>query len=176
MIPKAIQHRIEYQFGKKIRYPKDCFALANEIAKVCNEHISPATLMRLFGLTKNNSHPRLFTLDVIAQYCGFSTWEEFLEKVEFDCSDQNMYIPQKEMLPELIQEEVTIKYPSKKMMITIFDENQLEVCDSEISQITFRNLVDPLIVKNAYLFILDSLDKNATGRLIKVDSAKLYPM
>ena len=176
MIAKTIKERIESQFGKKIRYPKDCFALANEIAKVCNENISPATLMRLFGLTKNNSQPRLFTLDVIAQYCGFSTWEEFLEKVECDCSEQNMHIQKNEMPPELIPEETTINYPTKKMMITISDENQLEVCDSEISQITFRNLVDPLIVKNAYLFILDSLDKNATGKLIKVDSAKLYPI
>lgn len=176
MIAKTVKERIEYQFGKKIRYPKDCFALANDIAKKCNENISPATLMRLFGLTKNNSQPRLFTLDVIAQYCGYCTWDDFLEAS--DSGDLNLA-----ELRSLKQEEISelstknkSDSPEKKIILSFSQDNTLEICCSEISQIRTRKLVEPLIVKDVYLVILDSLEKNAIGKLIKVDTAKLYPM
>lgn len=65
---------------------------------------------------------------------------------------------------------------SKKVYSKHYQDNELEVCCSEISEIISRKLVDPLVFKGAYLIILDGLEKNATGRLIKVDSAKLYPM
>ena len=176
MITSTIKNRIEYQFGKKIRYPKDCFALANEISKVCKENISPATLMRLFGLTKNNSQPRLFTLDVIAQYCGYSTWDDFLEAT----ASEDLLINDKsklkiEEIPDLLTVNLD-EWNLKKLILNITEDNELEVCCSEISEIISRKLVDPLVFKGAYLIILDGLEKNATGILIKVDSAKLYPM
>lgn len=176
MITKNIRDQIEYQFGKKIRYPKDCFALANDIAKKCNENISPATLMRLFGLTKNNSHPRLFTLDVIAQYCGHCTWEDFIDNSNIE----DLHQPNIKSINSDESTDLKIKMSEvtslKKMMIFITENNELAVSDSELSQIKSRKFVDPLIIKNAYLFILDSLEKNATGILIKVDAAKLYPI
>jgi len=61
MITKSIKEKIESRFGKKIRYPKDCYALANDITKVCMEQISPATLMRLFGLTKTIVNQDFYT-------------------------------------------------------------------------------------------------------------------
>lgn len=175
MITKTIKERIESRFGKKIRYPKDCYSLANEIAKVCNEQISPATLMRLFGLTKNNSHPRLFTLDVIAQYCGYSTWEDFLECECIENYDLQKKDPLKlECISPILENHDDSQ--DKMISITINKENQLTILDTQISQLSPRTFVDALIVKNVYILILESLDKNATGKLIKVDTAKLYPM
>lgn len=75
MIPEYVKNRIELRFGKAIRYPKDCEALALSITNQCREKISPSTLMRIFGLTKGATTPRLFTLDLIARYIGYNCWD-----------------------------------------------------------------------------------------------------
>jgi hypothetical protein len=75
MIPEFLKSRIEMRFGKSIRYSKDCEALAASISKHCGEKISATTLMRIFGLMKSSTKPRLYTLDLIAQYSGFENWD-----------------------------------------------------------------------------------------------------
>ena len=76
MIPEFLKNRIEIKFGRAVKYPKDCVALAFEINKICNEKISQTTLLRFFGLINEPCNPRLHTLDVIAQYAGFECWRD----------------------------------------------------------------------------------------------------
>ena len=80
MIPEFLKNRIELKFGRAIKYPKDCIALAIEINKLCNEKISQTTLLRFFGLIKEPSNPRLHTLDIIAQYAGFECWRDVTDE------------------------------------------------------------------------------------------------
>lgn len=78
MIPANIKLLIENRFGRKILYSKDCEALAISIRKSCNESISATTLKRIFGFAKNIERPRLFTLDVLANYLNFADWGSLL--------------------------------------------------------------------------------------------------
>jgi hypothetical protein len=80
MIPEYLKNRIEIKFGRAVKYPKDCVALAFEINKVCNEKISQTTLLRFFGLINEPCNPRLHTLDVIAQYAGFECWRDVISE------------------------------------------------------------------------------------------------
>jgi hypothetical protein len=80
MIPEFLKNRIEIKFGRAIKYPKDCVALAFEINKICNEKISQTTLLRFFGLINEPCNPRLHTLDVIAQYAGFECWRDVISE------------------------------------------------------------------------------------------------
>ena len=78
MIPANIKLLIENRFGRKILYSKDCEALAISIRKSCNESISATTLKRIFGFAKNIERPRLFTLDVLANYLNIADWGSLL--------------------------------------------------------------------------------------------------
>ena len=81
MLSKVIKEHIETKFGREIRYPVDCEALAGEIHNICKRRISASTLKRLFGLVKGIKEPRLYTLDVIARYLGYDNWDVYLEKL-----------------------------------------------------------------------------------------------
>jgi len=75
-----IKEKIEKEFGKgTIKYAKDCDALSQAITAKCNCKVSSSTLKRLFGINKGGSEsPRGFTLDVIANYINYHSWEDML--------------------------------------------------------------------------------------------------
>ncbi len=78
MVSKHIRSKIEQVFGKEIRYPLDCEALAIDIMQKCNERVSASTLKRFFGFIAG-TEPRTYTLDVIAKYIGYKNWDEYLD-------------------------------------------------------------------------------------------------
>ena len=80
MLSIRIKEKIEKEFGKgSIKYAKDCDALSQAIAAKCNCKVSSSTLKRLFGINKGGTEsPRVFTLDVLANYIGYQSWEDLL--------------------------------------------------------------------------------------------------
>jgi hypothetical protein len=76
---KQLIETVEKRFGKKISYQRDCKTLSEKVFDQTHEYISPATLRRLFGFLKTNSKPTRVTLDILARYCGFSHWQDFVE-------------------------------------------------------------------------------------------------
>jgi hypothetical protein len=91
MLPEVIKKRIEHKYAKEIRYSKDCEVLARMISIATKEKISVTTLLRLFGFTKcKNENHRLYTLDIIAKYIGFSCWNEAINNGNMN--DDTSYI------------------------------------------------------------------------------------
>ena len=91
MLPEVIKKRIEHKYGKEIRYSKDCEVLAQMISIETKEKISDTTLLRLFGFTKIKiDNHRLYTLDIIAKFIGFSCWNEAINKGNMN--DDTSYI------------------------------------------------------------------------------------
>ncbi|MHB8261181.1 MAG: hypothetical protein ACYDCN_11450 [Bacteroidia bacterium] len=84
MIDVRAKQKIEAKLGELIRYPKDCDALAVSIYTTCHKNISPSTLKRLFGFVKNIKCPHLHTLDVIANYVGYTHWGALLQHLDND--------------------------------------------------------------------------------------------
>ena len=76
---KQLIEAVEKRFGKKISYQRDCKTLSEKVFEHTHEYISPATLRRLFGFLKTNSKPTRVTLDILARYCGYSHWQDFVE-------------------------------------------------------------------------------------------------
>ncbi|NSW46440.1 MAG: hypothetical protein HPY79_11560 [Bacteroidales bacterium] len=94
MLSDTIKNQIESVYGQKIRYPKDCDALASEISSKTGCQISVSTVKRLFGFIKTTSNPNQYTLDTIAIYLGYASWQEFSNKVIFESviSEPNDFI------------------------------------------------------------------------------------
>lgn len=78
-IPKEIRVKLEAKLGKEIRLSADCAILALDIEQVTHEHIGVNTLKRLLGFIRDEREPRASTLDIIANYMGFKSWNAFID-------------------------------------------------------------------------------------------------
>jgi hypothetical protein len=72
-----LRSAIEITFGRKILASSDCFHLANDISYRVQFKISFNTLRRFFHLMKSDHQPSLYTLDILAKYCGYSSFADF---------------------------------------------------------------------------------------------------
>jgi hypothetical protein len=81
MLSPIIKKRLEEKYGAPIRYAKDCEALAGSIRKVCKCQISGSTVKRLLGIIKGTETPRLWTLDLVAFYLGYGSYNELIAEI-----------------------------------------------------------------------------------------------
>lgn len=62
--------------------PADCYRLALEIKEVTHKSVSETTLKRVFGFASSIHQPSIYTLNTMAQYCGFESWDDFYIDLE----------------------------------------------------------------------------------------------
>jgi len=142
MIPEFLKNRIELKFGKAIRYPKDCEALSIDIHKVCDEKISATTLKRVFGLVETIKKPRLFTLDVLAQYAGFSSWDTAVHNIELH--DGSSFEGDALLLTSTLEKgsEIKINYsPDRELIVEYLQNNNLVVKSSVRSKLLPNDVI-----------------------------------
>lgn len=72
---------VERVLGKKLLTPKDYDSLSEHIFSRLHIMISATTLKRLWGYLKENTSPRLATLDVLSRFVGYRDWSEFCKSV-----------------------------------------------------------------------------------------------
>lgn len=72
MLSERIKDMIAERFGREIRYSQDCEALSEDIFARTGEHLGLSTLKRMFGFTTAVVSARPSTMDIIAQYLGYS--------------------------------------------------------------------------------------------------------
>ena len=82
MLSKVVKEMLEKKYGHKVRYPKDCQALAAHISNACKTRISGSTLMRLYGYIKGIQEPRLYTLDLISEYLEYESWDHLIKSID----------------------------------------------------------------------------------------------
>lgn len=75
MLKKVFLNKIEERYGSKVVYNCDCEALSEHIFHTTRERISVATLKRLFGLVTLSVEPRKSTLDILAKYIGYPSYD-----------------------------------------------------------------------------------------------------
>lgn len=65
--------------GKDIQIAADCEFLALDIESKTKIHIGATTLKRLAGFTNDEREPHVSTLNSIANYLGYSCWNELID-------------------------------------------------------------------------------------------------
>lgn len=70
---------IKHKSGLSFSQSKDYALLSALIQTETGEHISDNTLRRLMGVKNDAGVPRVSTLDVVARYLGFDSWELYLK-------------------------------------------------------------------------------------------------
>lgn len=131
---------IEQRFGQPVRYSKDCDALAAHISQMCKTTISPSTLRRLMGFVENNKQtPRVYTLDIIADYIGHESWQNLL--ASFSKEEVGKSIRIEKLAPGDIRKDETVLLsyePGKQIglrkvgavfLVTSSNERKIQVGD-----------------------------------------------
>lgn len=103
MLNEKLKKEIEKVYGQETRYSKDCEALAAEVSQKTEYNISSTTVKRLLGFAKTESKPSLFTLDIIAIYLGYKSYEDL------EISFSNPALEQNELLETEIQPKNEIR-------------------------------------------------------------------
>lgn len=78
----ALLDAVGQKFGEPIRTPNDFDHLADAIAAECKKTVSSSTLKRLWGYVKDQHAVRTSSLDRLAQYVGYRTFDEFVRSLD----------------------------------------------------------------------------------------------
>lgn len=62
--------------------PANCRTISLLIEEKTRQKISETTLKRIFGFAYSKFQPSLFTLDAMAKYCDYKSWDDFSEQQE----------------------------------------------------------------------------------------------
>lgn len=168
MLSPVIKNKIEQKFGAPIRYPKDCDSLADSISRECKCKISGSTLKRMFGLIKGTEKPRLWTLDLLANYLNYKSWDDLMNHLTDNKPSVTQKIESvnsKNVNPGFIYQisfgkniSVIIEYTGKNLY-EVIEQERTVLLKSDIICIEKIQLHLPLVVKSIQRgkLILDSV-------------------
>jgi hypothetical protein len=100
--------------------PCDCKTISAKIFNQTKQSISETTLKRVYGFAYSKFKPSLFTIDVMAKYCGYQNWEVFCAE-----QDQNAVKPRDTSASweTLINRASHITKPLKGNLLTTISTN-----------------------------------------------------
>ena len=157
MLSPVIKEQIEAKLGQKVRYHSDLECLCIEIEKETKQKISLNTLKRLFGFIAGVSEPRLYTLDTIAIYLGYSNWDVYL--LSLDKSGNSGFNSLQEIRIESLPVSsivefgyepdriVQVRFEGQNSFIVILAKNS-KLKENDVVEITHFVLNYPLIILN----------------------------
>jgi hypothetical protein len=125
MISKLIQEKVEERFGKPIRYAKDCEILSTSIHAFTGEKISCSTVKRLFGIIESVNEPRLYTLDIVAQYLGYLNYDQLLQQFNPNKSDISQAIETIASKDLNIGDTIRLKYAPNRFLAANYVEDSI---------------------------------------------------
>ena len=80
---------IEKTLGRRVFSSTDCRILFNDITQQLDSSISFNTLRRFFNLMETKHEQSVYTLNILAAYCGFSSFDDFVSVVKQKPADNN---------------------------------------------------------------------------------------
>jgi len=97
-LSKVTIDEIKQKSGLAFEMVKDYVAFSGMIYEATGRRLGVTTLKRLFGNIEDERKPILYTLNTLAMYLGFPSWEEYnsnhLFDSDYDYEDDTVYISQ----------------------------------------------------------------------------------
>ena len=132
MLDRNIIKLIEAKFKQQINSSASCERLALDIESVTNEKLGFTTLKRLLGFTSEQATPRHSTLDILAKYLGFNSYDELEAHInkkgdsDFNNKVETIYPSQL-----LDKNEIVISYsPNRHLKLKHITDDEFVVLES----------------------------------------------
>ncbi|WP_132051965.1 hypothetical protein [Pseudocnuella soli] len=90
-----LKSKVEHTWGRTIKISADCEKLQQHMQQTIGAGISANTLRRIFGFLSGGGIPSLQTKNLLAQYCGYASWDHLqqpeVETTASNISDESMF-------------------------------------------------------------------------------------
>lgn len=183
MLSKIIKEKIEIEFGQHVKYPRDCDALSAAISSKTNQRISGSTLRRLFGFITGTSEPRSYTLDVIAEYIGFTSFEALINSFKENTAEPTQIIELIDSNNLKTGERIKVLFDANHHLCAEYiGDSKFKVDDSSYDAIRLNDIVSVTKIRlHQPIFVDDhlrndvALGPNILAKLSGVKSIELLP-
>jgi hypothetical protein len=159
ILNKRIIEDIKNESGLLFDKAGDFALLAGLVYKKTKRNIGVTTLKRLFCYINDDRKASEYTLNTIALYLGFSTWDEYtaLQKIESDWGfeDESIYIQALDPGTQL-----TIKYLNRKVIFLVKEldgNNVLEVSAVENGSLQVGDILHVHKIKKGSILEAESV-------------------
>jgi hypothetical protein len=90
-----LKTRVEHTWGRSIKISADCEKLQQHMQQTIGTGISANTLRRIFGFLHDGGVPSLQTKNLLAQYCGYASWDHMQqpesESTAINTSEESLF-------------------------------------------------------------------------------------
>ena len=141
-LPFHIVEMLGRKLGNRLRQAADCDRLALDTYSITGERLGSTTLKRLLGFVDDERKTYVSTLDSIANYLGYNSWQE-LEKVEDTGNSDFAYISEEIVSSRLdIGDIITLSYlPDRHLGIKYVGNSQYLVTKSIESKLKKSDII-----------------------------------
>lgn len=130
-LPTSIIEYLGKVLGTPVRYPSDCERLSLDIQSKLNEVIGVTTLKRLFGFVNDVKSPRSSTLDILARYAGYPSYEEMARTVCPKGDSAYEKAPDIDVTDLRVGTIIVFRYlPDRKVMVKYLGDLRFRVLES----------------------------------------------
>lgn len=99
---------VEIYHKRPILTTTDFEALSTIIEHEINEYISASTLKRLWGYVSDKHKPRVYTLNVLAKYIGYESFQQFCDKLIDEKAINSQFFNTKQVLSSQLTIEINL--------------------------------------------------------------------
>lgn len=161
MLSKVIKDMVVKKCGHEIRYPKDCSLLANHISQHCKTQISSSTLMRLFGFVRGTKEPRLYTLDIVAEYLGYACWEDLAATMTK--TEASAFVEMEQLQADKLRKGFHLEFgyePNRKIQAKYIGGFQFEVVAAQNSKLLAGDVIKFVSIVQHYPLVVSDVVRN----------------
>ncbi len=146
MKQNLLKREVERTVGRQLTEARDFEQLSHLLLSHTRERLSPTTLKRLWGYLKNEEvQTRLHTLDVLARFVGYKSYEDFCAHSERLDEVQSGIKAEEKITTEGLrrgQRLVITWRPDRRIVVKHIGNSQFEIIEAENTKLsvgdTFR--------------------------------------
>lgn len=149
---------LKQKSGHDIRLSSDCEYLALDIESMTGEHIGVNTIKRLLGFIDDEREPRISTLDIVARYLGFGSWDEL--RIYDDKSNSSFGSTSDEIRVHdlTIGQQIQISYiPERRLRLEYLGDNTFRILSSENSKLQMGDHITTTHIVNGYPLLVSEV-------------------
>lgn len=160
-ISECILKMLREKAGYNISTGNGAERLRSDIETATGERLSLNTIKRLVGILDYESSPRPVTLNILADYLGFSSWEALDEFCRngasgFDCNDNFIDLT-------LIEAGKTISFgwePDRKISLEALGEGRFRITESANGKLAAGDLLEISHLGEGFPFVAKNVIRN----------------
>lgn len=139
--PSIIQ-LLSAKSGLKLNDTSHCAQLVRSIEESTHEHLGVNTMKRLLGFIPDERSPRLSTLNVLAHYLGFESWQQLVATADDGNSDFDVQVDELRSRDLLVNQRVFVSYlPDRELTLVYLGDEKYKVEKSLNSKLRMGDVV-----------------------------------